>query len=155
MRHLLTVIATLVLGATFLSSVTTVVAQSLAPQQSTLGVTYINGGVGYDEAKEMETKATEYPLWLLFSEGECGRSISNVDVQITKGKEVVFALTHAGPQVLVDLPKGDYKVTGTHMHKQQGARFSLNGKGNKKVVLNWKNCVEEDDLALPDAHEEY
>lgn len=154
MKHLLSMIATLALGATFLSSVTTVVAQSLAPQQSTLGVSYINGGVGYDEAKQIESKAAEYPLWLLFSEGECGRSVSNVDVQIEKGKEVVFALSHAGPQLLVDLPKGDYKVIGTYQHKQQGARFSLKENVNKKVVLNWKNCVEEDSLDLPEKHEE-
>lgn len=155
MRHLFTLIATLVLGAAFLSSITTVVAQNLTPQQSTLGVTYINGGVGYDEAKQIETKAAEYPLWLLFSEGECGRSVSNVDVQIENDeKAVVFVLSHAGPQLLVDLPKGDYKVTATHLHKQQGARFSLTETGNQKVVLNWKNCVEEDSLDLPEQHEE-
>lgn len=154
MKHIFTLIGTLLLGATFLSSVTSVVAQSLAPQQSTLGVTYINGGVGYDEAKQIEAKAAEYPLWLLFSEGECGRSVSNVDVQIEKGNDVVFALSHAGPQLLVDLPKGDYKVVGTFQHKQQGTRFSLTGKGNQKIVLNWKNCVEEDGLELPDQHAE-
>lgn len=154
MKHLFTLVGTLLLGATFLSSVTSVVAQSLSPQQSTLGVTYINGGVGYDEAKQIETQAANYPLWLLFSEGECGRAVSNVDVQIEQGNDVVFALSHAGPQLLVDLPKGDYKVVGTFQHKQQGARFSLTGKGNQKIVLNWKNCVEEDSMELPEQHEE-
>ncbi len=155
MKHLFTLIGTLLLGATFLSSVTSVVAQSLAPQQSTLGVTYINGGVGYDEAKQIEAKAAEYPLWLLFSEGECGRSVSNVEVQIENAeKAVVFALSHAGPQLLVNLPKGDYKVVGTFQHKQQGARFTITDQGNQKVVLNWKNCVEEDSLDLPEQQED-
>lgn len=145
----------LILGAMLYLPITPIFAQALAPQQSTEGVTYINGGVGYDESKSMESSAKNYPLWLLFSEGECGRALNNVDVHIENpANENVFTLSHAGPQLLVDLPKGQYKVTATYQHKDQGARFALTGKGNKKVVLNWKNCVEEDSLDLPEKHEE-
>ncbi len=129
----------------------TVLANPVEAQQTSNGITYINGGVGYEEAKWLDATAKEYPLRLVFSEGQCGRALSDVNVQIiNQTKTTVFALEDAGPQILVDLPKGQYKVEAIYKDAAQGARFQVSDGTHKKVVLHWKNCVEEDSLDLPD-----
>jgi len=148
MKSIVAFILTLMLGAGLISSLTPLYAQSL---QTENGITYHNGGIGYEEAQQFEAIAKDYPLWLLFSEGECGRSVSNVNVEIkNKAAQTIFSLSNAGPQLLIALPKGEYKVTASHLQKEQGARFTVGKDTHEKVVLNWKNCVEEDSLALPD-----
>lgn len=151
----LSIIPALVFSTLLIFPISQVVAQELHPKLTADGITYVNGGVGYDEAEAFEQAAQHYPLRLMFSEGECGRALTTVDVQINdQAKKTVFSLTNAGPQLLVDLPAGQYKVIAQYQHKEQGARFSLNSSSNKKVVLNWKNCIEEDSLELPEKHDE-
>lgn len=129
------------------------------PQHSIQGITYVNGGIGYEEAEWFEANAKQYALRLMFSEGQCGRALTDIAVNIQdKTNSTVFSIDNAGPQLLLNLPKGQYKVTATP-HAQaidsanveaQGARFSIKQDSHKKIVLNWKNCVEEDSLDLPE-----
>jgi hypothetical protein len=111
------------------------------------GVKYMTGGIGQDEVEDMHQMANQFSLNIRFSEGKVGRSVEGVNAMILnhQGKEI-FSIDAADPLLYVDLPVGKYKVLATYNGVQQGVVVNVLGKGNQKLILNWKNAVEEDSL---------
>lgn len=127
-------------------------AASLARQTTDNGIDYVMGGIGIDEAQALDMMAKDYPLRLLFSQGQCGHAIADITVDIYDAKQnVVFHLDHAEPQLLINLDKGRYRVVADNNGLKQGHRFSLSGNNHQKVVLNWKDCV---DVEVPNSANE-
>ena len=113
-------------------------AAAALPAAHTLnGVTYINGGVGEDEAAAMRAEAPHYPLSMIFSAGKEGEFLASVKVSIkdAAGKELLS--TTAGPILLVELPAGTYAVAA----ERNGARLKrtvhVRAKGDTQVVFHW------------------
>ena len=104
--------------------------------------TYLNGGIGQEEADDMRMHAGEYNLRLYFSEAKKGQSISDVAVTITDKKgNIKLEIADAGPMLFVHMGNGTYKVTSQH----NGVIFTktvkvVNRKG-VNVHLNWKNSA--------------
>jgi hypothetical protein len=111
------------------------------------GVKYVTGGIGQDEVEDMHQMAKQFSLNILFSEGKVGRAVDSVNVVILnhQGKEI-FSIDASDPLLYVDLPAGKYKVLATYNGAKQGVAVNVIGKGNQKLILNWKNAVEEDSL---------
>ena len=127
-----------------LASTTAVLAAVLHANAATLpqaktenGVTYINGGVGRDEAAAMKAEAKHYPLSMIFSAGKDGEFLADVKVKIKDkgGKEILS--TAAGPIMLVNMPAGTYAVAadsnGTTLHRT----VHVGTKGDKQIVFHW------------------
>ncbi len=140
-------ICSLLLGLSLILTCFSSVAQPVEFKKNEQGIEYMNGGVGLDEAEFMSNYIYVYSLRLLFSEGTRGRSIAGVNVSIYDSHQnLVFQLDDAQPQLLVNLPKGNYYVQADYYGVKQGYRFKLKEKEHKKIVLNWKNHIEEDSV---------
>lgn len=93
-----------------------------APQavQAAAGISYVNGGIGSDEARQIESQARGYNLRLVFSEGRTNEFAADVHLRITgQDGRPVLALKDAGPLTDVRLPPGRYQVDCRFGDQQQ------------------------------------
>lgn len=120
-------------------------ADSVTVRKSAQGVPYITGGISADEVDAIKPYLSQFNLRLIFSEGTSGRYITDVNVNIydTEGK-LVFRLVGAQPQVLLSIPTGTYTILASYNGDKQRHKFSIGSDEHKKIILNWKNLVEED-----------
>lgn len=72
---------------------------------------YVTGGIGHEQAREMQRRAGHYDVRMTFSEGRHNAYAAGVKVRIAneQGKRVL-ALKDAGPLTDVQLPPGNYRV---------------------------------------------
>ena len=110
-------------------------------------VRFMSGGIGHDEVVEMRKTAKRYTLNLLFSEGKVGRAVAghNVDIYNEQDQQV-FRLKNAQPVLYVNLPAGNYMVLANNNGVKLRHKFSLEENTTQKIILNWKDEVEEDSL---------
>jgi hypothetical protein len=114
-------------------------AEESAIQPQTQGeVTFVTGGVGIDERKELDATRANYNLSLLFSVQGSGNYLSDVKIRITDLKGKVFLETVSdGPKLFAKLPSGRYIVTvdlnGEAYHKT----VSVGGKKNTSLSFTW------------------
>ena len=110
-------------------------------------IRFISGGIGHDEVVAMRPFAKKYTLNLLFSEGKVGRAVTGHNVDIyNEQDEQVFRLKGAKPVLYVDLPAGNYMVLANYNGVKLRHKFSLEDNATQKIILNWKDEVEEDSL---------
>lgn len=120
-------------------------ADDIAIQQDAHGVDYVTGGIGSEEVEAMETFKKQFNLYFLFSEGKVGRVIDDVSLTITDSKsQPVFTIEHAAPRLLLNLPSGKYQAEASYMGSTQRYRFVHDAKKHQRVILNWKNKIDED-----------
>lgn len=120
-------------------------AQSLATLKSPTGIAYLSGGIGEEEVLTMRAQAKKFTLNLLFSEGTSGRSVTNVNVNIyNEQDERVFRIVGSKPMLYVNLPAGTYLILANNNGQKLRHKVSLEDNANKKLILNWKDAVEED-----------
>jgi len=77
------------------------------------GISYVSGGVGAGSMEKLSAIAGQFNLKLVFAL-KSGSYLSGVDVSImdTSGKSLL-AVTTEGPWLLVNLPKGRYRIVAT------------------------------------------
>ena len=122
-------------------------ADDIAIQQDAHGVDYVTGGIGSEEVEAMETFKKQFNLYFLFSEGKVGRVIDDVSLTITDSKsQAVFSIEHAAPRLLLNLPSGKYQAEASYMGSTQRYRFVHDAKKHQRVILNWKNKIDEDTI---------
>lgn len=95
-----------------------VLSQAQIPDtQSSLGISYISGGVGEEESKSMLVEAKQWPLMLELSQLESGRGIwifgAAIKILNTKQK-LIFDTQAEGPYILINLNAGDYLIEATY-----------------------------------------
>ena len=76
-------------------------------------VSYMNGGIGKEEADEMRAQAPRFPVELQFVRINNGNEEFVVDVAIRiadRAGRVVLDLPGQGPMFLVNLPDGEYTI---------------------------------------------
>ncbi|MGE8324073.1 MAG: carboxypeptidase regulatory-like domain-containing protein [Pseudomonas sp.] len=109
----------------------------LQPQEQN-GIRYLQGGIGQDEANALR-KTKGYDLHVELSAGPAGefQSGATVDIQSAQGKQMLN-VTDAGPLLYVQLPPGQYKVTGNAQGETKQQLVTVNGKAPATVNLNWR-----------------
>ena len=114
--------------------------------KSATGINFINGGIGRDEVETIRKVAKKFSLQLLFTEGNAGRSITDIELTITDSNgQTVFSKKKAGPLLYIDLPAGKYKVSGKYNDLKQSHITTLtDGDKPQRLILNWKGDVDED-----------
>ena len=125
---------------------TTLVAPVLAQAQDQLiiveperATTYLNGGVGEDEAQYMRKTAKEWPLRLTFSEASDNDFVANVGLLVTDLHGTPYLqVSGAGPMTYARLPAGKYRVTARFKGQSETREVSLDGKGGRDVAFHWK-----------------
>jgi hypothetical protein len=120
-------------------------ADALMTKKSAQGVQYITGGISEEEVIALKPYIKKYNLRLIFSEGTSGRSATPVNVNIYDlDSKLVFRVSGAQPQLLVDLPAGTYTVLASYNGEKLRHKFELGTDEFKKIILNWRNLVDED-----------
>jgi hypothetical protein len=74
-------------------------------------VTFVTGGVGFEEQAELQAMRSDYNLSLLFSIQRTGDYLSDVKISITDLRGNTFLETVSeGPELFAKLPSGRYIV---------------------------------------------
>ncbi len=128
---------TLAVGAALAMAALQAAATTLPPSQTENGITFVNGGVGHDEAAAMKTEARHYPLSITFSAAKDHEFVADVKLTIRSksGREVLR--TSAGPITLLNVPAGSYAITaelkGTTLHRS----VHVKSQGGTEVDFHW------------------
>jgi hypothetical protein len=107
------------------------------------GVEYASGGVGENALQQINEKAKDFNLKLVFTLNE-GNYIADVNVAVkdAKGRTVVEDVAE-GPIFLAKLPAGQYNVTANYEGKTQTRKLKV-GKGLRTEYLRWPSNPETD-----------
>lgn len=103
-------------------------------QRTAGAVTYICGGVAEDEQVKLQSQARNYNMSLLFTQGERGEYLSDVDVKLMRGSTEVASFVADGPRCLVKAPQGTYSVRATYKGLTKTATVST---GGKNAQMRW------------------
>lgn len=121
------------------------VAEAPKVRNSAQGVSYITAGIGEEEVAVMKRQAKNFTLNLLFSEGVVGRWATNVNVNIyDEASNLMFRVVGAQPMLYVNLPAGTYTILANNNGNKLRHKVTLIQGENQRVILNWKDFVEED-----------
>lgn len=103
------------------------------------GISYMSGGVGEEELKQINKAAKDYDLKLTFATAKRGEYLADVNVAIEDSKgNKVLETTSDGPIFLADLPKGTYKVKAEANDKTIEKKVSINGKNKVNSTFTWR-----------------
>ena len=112
--------------------------------KSSLGHSFVTGGISEEEATQIKRNAKAFSLRLLFSLGNAGAWITDVSVYIVDANgNTMFSKKQAGPLLYIDLPAGDYQIIAKYNDVKQSKRLMLAGEKPQRVILNWKDETEE------------
>ncbi len=119
-----------------------VLSQAQIPDtQSSLGISYISGGVGEEESKSMLVEAKQWPLLLELSPLESGRGIwifgAAIKILNTKQK-LIFDTQAEGPYILINLNAGDYLIEATYEGVVQKRAIHIKSDEPQKISIFWK-----------------
>jgi hypothetical protein len=104
------------LSAAFVAgSISVAAAQSaLEPQRTPGGVTWVSGGIGFDESLALRKMEGDYNLRLLFAVQGTGEYLADIVVIIQNQQgQAVLEATSQGPRLLAQVPPGGYTITAT------------------------------------------
>jgi hypothetical protein len=120
-------------------------ANALSTKKSAQGINFMTGGISEDEVIALRPYIKKFNLHLVFSEGTSGRSATPVNVNIYDlESKLVFRVAGAQPHLLVNLPAGTYTILASYNGEKLRHKFELATDEHKKIILNWKNLVDED-----------
>ena len=109
------------------------------------GIAFMTGGIGEEEVAVMKPQAKKFTLNLLFSEGIVGRWVTDINVNIyDEASKLVFRIVGAKNVLYVNMPAGTYTILANNNGNKLRQKVTLEANTNQKVVLNWKDFVEED-----------
>jgi len=119
-----------------------VLSQAQIPDtQSSLGISYISGGVGEEESKSMLVEAKQWPLMLELSQLESGRGIwifgAAIKILNTKQK-LIFDAQAEGPYIIINLNAGDYLIEATYEGVVQKRAIHIKSDEPQKISIFWK-----------------
>ena len=105
-------------------------------EKSRDGIEYLSGGIGINSQDEINARAKDFNLKLVFTLNE-GNYIADVGVAVkdAKGRTVVED-TAEGPFFLAKLPAGQYTVAATYEGRTVTRKLQV-GKGLRTEYLRW------------------
>ena len=114
-------------------------------RNSPTGIAYMTGGIGEEEVAVMKPQAKKFTLNLLFSEGVVGRWVTDINVNIyDEASNLVFRIVGAKNVLYINLPAGTYTILANNAGNKLRQKVTLEANTNQKLVLNWKDFVDED-----------
>lgn len=121
-------------------------AQSgIVKEQQGESATYVNGGIGDDQIRYMQSIAKNWPMRIMFSQLKANEFVAGVKLLITDSRNSTYLqLEDAGPLTYVELPAGTYNVTATYGDQTQTRKLTISSKGKRDLHFHWKGMVEND-----------
>jgi hypothetical protein len=101
---------------------------------------FVNGGIGTEEADAIRTEAADYPLELVFSRraDERYEFVAEVHLRIQdRDGQVIVDKPFQGPIFLARLPDGTYTVTAEYRGETQKRRVAVVDGKHAKLSLVW------------------
>lgn len=96
--------------------------------------TYVCGGIAEDEQQAIRAEAPRYDMGLLFTQGQRGEYLADVNVRLQRNGTEVASFTSTGPRCLLKGPRGTYQVVATY----EGVTKSTTLRpGEKNVQMRW------------------
>jgi hypothetical protein len=128
-------------GAALLVAALQAAAAPLPQPITRNGVTYLNGGIGHDEALAMRAEARRYPLSIVFSAGKDNEFLADVKVAIkNKAGKQVLSDAAAGPIMLVKLPAGNYAIAAERDGMTLHRTVRVGDNGHERVNFHWPSA---------------
>jgi hypothetical protein len=112
-------------------------------EKTSNGIEYVSGGVGEDALAQLNERAKDYNLKLVFTLNE-GNYLADVDVAVkdSSGRTVVQDLAE-GPIFMAKLPAGQYTVAATYEGRTTTRKLKV-GKALRTEYLRWPSNPETD-----------
>lgn len=138
----------LLLSLAFAGTVGAAQAAPLPPLQHQGPVAYLSGGVGHDEARSIESAASNWPLVLEFAvkDRAAGRDafLADVAVQVSdaQGRTVLDTVSD-GPFVLAKLAPGRYHVKASFDGRSFTRTVQVGSHGTTRAVFVWPHAAED------------
>ena len=112
-----------------------------APREISSGdASYISGGIGSDEAAEMKTMASRYPLEIVSIVNAGPKEQYNADFRVVikdrNGNTVIDAQSE-GPFFFANLPAGNYLVETMQDGIQKMQKVALKKGVHQRLVFAW------------------
>ena len=101
-------------------------------------ITYVTGGVAYEEVPAFKDAKRDYPLAIEIYERAGSKNQFTADTQvklIDKGGDVVFDAQADGPYMLVKAPAGQYKMEATLNGRTVTKQVTVNARGTANPVV--------------------
>ncbi|MDG0025396.1 carboxypeptidase regulatory-like domain-containing protein [Trinickia sp. Y13] len=115
-------------------------AQAASAPVAMQGVTYLTGGIGEDDVKQLRAAAAKYDLRVTFA-SKTGAYLSDIDVSIsTESKREVLSIRTEGPLLFVNVPPGRYLLAANYAGKAQTKHVTVPPKGAVEIVLRWDDA---------------
>lgn len=113
---------------------------ALPPEQHQGAIAFRSGGIGQAESQAMQAARGQYPLSLTFYSREDGKAAFNSDVHVSiraaDGSEVLEAVAD-GPFLLVNLPRGKYRIVATSGGQELARQVSIEPGKHREMSLEW------------------
>lgn len=139
------ILATAFLTLTMLFSGLVIAQVSVVEEQQGQKAKYVNGGIGDDQTRYMQSIAKNWPLHLMFSQLKANEFIAAVNLLIVDSRDTTFLqLDSAGPLTYVQLPPGTYRITASHQGESQTRKVTINSKNRSDVYFHWKGSAKSD-----------
>ena len=101
------------------------------------GISYVTGGIGFDERKALAKMANDYSLKLIFAKTG-GAYVAMVKVEIKNSEEhTIFTAVSRGPWLFADLPSGNYTVVATSKGTALQEQVQIEAKGQTETRFYW------------------
>ena len=103
-------------------------------------ISFLNGGVGKEEADALRAQAPGYPIEMVFVRKVDDREefLADVHLVVTDGAgQVVFDRAAQGPIFLARFPDGNYTITADFRCATQTRRVAVGGGRHEKIALAW------------------
>jgi hypothetical protein len=101
---------------------------------------FVNGGIGKEEADALRAEAADYPLELVFTRHADNRDEFIAEVHLTirdRDGQVIVEQARQGPIFLARLPDGTYTVTAEYRGETQTRRVAVADGRHAKLALVW------------------
>jgi hypothetical protein len=101
---------------------------------------FVNGGIGKEEADALRAEAADYPLELVFTRHADNRDEFIAEVHLTirdRDGQVIVDQAQQGPIFLARLPDGTYTVTAEYRGETQTRRVAVADGRHAKLALVW------------------
>ena len=101
---------------------------------------FVNGGIGKEEADALRAEAADYPLELVFTRRADNRDELIAEVHLTirdRDGQVIVDQAQQGPIFLARLPDGAYTVIAEYRGETQTRRVAVADGRHAKLALVW------------------
>ena len=115
--------------------------ENLPPEKMQGSISYVTGGVGYDEAIAMRKAEPMYPLSLEFVQHAKPKDefLANVEVTIKNhAGEIALQVISEGPFLLARLPPGKYVINAKIKDELRTQHVTLIEKKPAHFIFEWK-----------------